>query len=185
MKQETIVKEVEFGDELDAEIEITVEGVKSLEGLEIVNSENIKNLKIGDRNKFKFTLPSREENYILNFTLPGYKDFEVAISKDDLISGMANISTIALNMDQVSIALDGSNYSYKIYSSSTNKIVASGSKESYNTDREHIILENADSYYAYTYNYNTGKENLYKINKKNKNIKTLITQSLKKMLLMQ
>lgn len=164
MQQATIIKEVEFGDELDAEIEITVEGVKTLEGLNIVNSENIKNLKIGDRNKFKFTLPSREEDYTLNFTLPGYKDFEVKITEDDLISGMANISTIALNIDQAYIALDGSGYSYKIYASSTNKLIASGSKDNYDSNREYIILENTDSYYAYTYNYNTGKENLYKVN---------------------
>ena len=43
MKDKVITKSVEFGEILDAEIEVTIEGVKTLEGLEIIDSEAYSN----------------------------------------------------------------------------------------------------------------------------------------------
>ncbi len=166
MNSPTITKTVDFGVELDAEVEIAVEGVKTLEGIVFEDNPNISNLKLGKKNTFTFNIPSREHDEIIKFTLPGYKKFEINIDKEDLITGIAKLSQVALRMDQVYVAIDGVELSYEIYSMSTNELVASGRKYSYeNKSREYILLNNDDSYYMNViYHYN-GTSNLYKINK--------------------
>ena len=127
MKDKTITKTVYFGETLDAEVEITIEGVKTLEGLELSDELDYSNLKVGKKNTFKFTLPSREQNYNIKFTLPNYREFEIELKEEDLVSGNAKINAIALTTEQISIGFQGRGYNYKIYSFSTNKLISSGS----------------------------------------------------------
>lgn len=164
MTNTTITKNIEFGDSLDAEVEVTIEGLKSLEGIEFEENTNISNLKLGKKNTFTFTLPSREENYQINFSIPGYREFTVDINKEHLVSGMAKLSAVALNSDQIYVALDGASYWYQIYSTSTNKLVSSGNKySSPNNTREYVLLPNNDSYYILV-NYYNGNTDLYNLN---------------------
>lgn len=179
MTNKTITKTVDFGAKLDAEVEVTIEGIKSLEGIEFKPNPNISNLKLGKKNTFKFNLPSRENNELIQFSIPGYKDFEINIDKESLTNGMAHISTAAVNVNQIYISINGTELSYQVYSMSTNEMVASGSKSSYEDDKtDYILLPNDDAYYMnVTYHYH-GVSNLYKINQnenfilEGKNIKT-------------
>lgn len=163
MKEKTITKSVEFGKELDAEVEITVEGVKTLEGLQILGNLNYSNLKIGKKNSFKFTLPTRESDYNIRFTLPQYKEFNINLTEEDLVSGKIKVDTIALAVDQIYIALEGNQYEYKIYSQETNKIVSSGSNYENQSSTQYIVLPNTEAYYIKV-NSNNGKSILKKIN---------------------
>lgn len=147
MQENIITKQVTFGDELDAEIEITVEGVKTLEGIEIVDASNYSNLVIGKKNKFKLTVPSREMDYNISFTLPGYKNFDINIAKEKLISGNTKVTTMAITNSQVYVAIEGNSYSYKVYSMTTNALVASGNNYSNQSGTQYVLLENNDAYY--------------------------------------
>lgn len=164
MKDKTINKKVKFGDVLDAEVEVTINGVKTLNGITFDDNNEISDVVVGDKNKFKFKVPSRDKNYNIKFQLPGYREFDIELNKESLITGVANIDTIAMNADQVYIALDGSNFSYKVYSYLTNELVSSGSKDYYDSSREYILLENNQKYYVQLYNYNNGATHLYDTN---------------------
>ena len=77
MQDKIIKKEVEFGQELDVQVNVVVNRVKSLEGLTISSPLHYSDLKISEKNHFSFILPSREDNCELKFTLPGYKEFKI------------------------------------------------------------------------------------------------------------
>ena len=162
MKEKVLTKSVEFGEELDAEVEVTVEGVKNLEGLEIENKDSYYNIEIGSKNTFRFFVPSREENYNLKFTLPNYKEFDIDITKEDLVSGKASIDTIALTTSQVYIGLEGKGYEYKVYSNSTNEVVASGNNYDNFSSINYVVLPNDTAYYIKASPYNKNSR-LYKV----------------------
>lgn len=161
MQENIITRQVKFGDVLDVEVEITVEGVKTLEGLEIDNTLQYTNLNIGKKNTFKFTLPSREQDYEINFTLPNYRAFSIDLSSDELVSGSAEVNTVAITEDQVYIGFKGYEYSYQIYSFTTNKLLSSGYYYSNEDKTQYILLDNNDSYYVYTSG--NSDTNLYKV----------------------
>lgn len=154
MDEDVITKQVEFGKVLDAEIKVTVEGVKSLEGITFDQSLQYSNLQIGKKNTFKLTLPSREQDYNLKFTLPNYRPFDIEITSDDLVSGSADVNVPAITTSQVYIGFEGNQYQYKIYSYTTNKLVASGNNY-YDTNKtQYVLLNNDDRYYVKVDNYN-------------------------------
>lgn len=163
MNEETITKDVTFGALLDVEVEVTVEGVKKLEGLELSDNLKYSNLNIGNKNSFKFTLPSREESYNIKFTLPGYREFNIDLDEKDLISGIANVNTVAVTTEQMFIGFNGNQYSYEIYSMTTNKLISSGSEWSNNIDTKYVLLPNDDNYYVQTRDGNYVTE-LHKVN---------------------
>lgn len=148
MDEDIITKQVEFGQTLDAEVKVTVEGVKSLEGITFDQGIQYSNLEIGKKNTFKFTLPSREQNYNLKFTLPNYRPFELEITSDDLVSGSAEFNTPAITTSQVYVGFEGNQYQYKIYSLSTNEMVASGSNYIDSGKIQYVLLNNDDGYYV-------------------------------------
>lgn len=152
MEQAVITKEVDFGAALDVEVEITVEGVKTLEGLEISNSLDYSNLIIGKKNIFKLTLPSREKDYEINFTLPNYKEFNIQLNKNDLVSGSVKANALAITNEQMYIGFSGNNYQYEIYSMTTNDLIASGNKWYEDNKIEYVLVDKNDSYYVETYN---------------------------------
>lgn len=163
MNEKTITRTVEFGQKLDVEVEVTVEGVKTLEGLQILNNLNYSNLKIGKKNTFKLTLPSRDSEYNIKFTLPQYKEFDISLAKKDLVSGGVKVSTIALAIDQVYIGFEGNQYEYRIYSQNTNQIVSSGSNYENQSSTQYVVLPNTEGYYVKTSS-SSGKSELYKVN---------------------
>lgn len=163
MEDETIVKDVTFGQQLDVEVEITVDGVKKLEGLQISNSLEYTNLIIGNKNSFKITLPSRKKDYNIQFTLPGYKQFDINLEKENLTSGIAKVNAVAMTNEQMYIGFNGNVYSYKIYSMTTNKEIAA--KEVWNIDAhtEFVLVPSNDSYYVKTTDAYSFSQ-LYKVN---------------------
>ena len=149
MEEKTITKEVEFGQELNATVNVTVNGLTNLNDIQFNNRDILKNLTKGTKNTFSFTLPSRKKDYQFSFSLPGYQDTKINISKEQIISGYANITVTPITTEQVYIAFEGFNYHYKIYSMSTNTLVESGYKSSYNDQyTKYIILSNDDAYYV-------------------------------------
>lgn len=165
MLEKTIVKQVSFGQELDAEVEITVNGVKTLEGITFTDNNDISNIKIGEKNKFKFDVPSRDKDYNIKFQLPGYKEFNVDIDKESIINGFANLNTVAMTNNQISVGIDGVDYSYKIYSYTTNNLVASGRRYTDSLSREYVLLDNDQDYYMEVNDYNSNQYmKIYKIN---------------------
>ena len=156
MSEKTITKNVSFGVELDAKVQITVEGVKSLEGLEISKPLNYSNLVVGKKNTFSMVLPSRESDYEIKFTLPNYKEFNLSLKKEKLVSGNAKISTMALTENQFLVDVIGNYYSYSIYSKTTNELVASGSNYDINPTTTHAVIDGGDSYYIYVIKNNGG-----------------------------
>lgn len=160
MNDNVIVKNVEFGKELDVEVEITVEGVKSLEGLEVDENLEYTNLSIGEKNKFKLILPSRKKDYNIKFTLPEYRKFEIKLDKEQLVGGTFQLNTMAIKEDEIYIGFKGEGYySYEIYSSSTNQLVNSNSFNSYSDKIQYVSLPNNDGYYVSVYG------NLFKVEK--------------------
>lgn len=147
MTSNIINKQVEFGESLDAEVEITIDGVKNLEGLEIDDSVNLTNLSVGKKNTFKFTLPSRNQSYNIRFTLPNYREFNINLEKKDLISGQTKLNTIAITEDKSYIGFKGSEFSYSIYSSTTHDLIASGNKWQEDNKIEYVLVPKDDSYY--------------------------------------
>jgi len=150
MDKEIVTKDVDFGKPLDVEVEITVEGTKTLEGLQISNSLTYSNLIVGKKNTFKFTLPSRSEDYNIKFTLPNFREFNINLNQEDLVSGSTKINAVAITNEQMYIGFTGNNYSYKIYSMTTNDLITSGNKWEDDNKVEYVLVNNNDSYYVET-----------------------------------
>ncbi len=146
MTADVIEKSISFGNELISTIEISVLGVTKLDTLEIKAPSEYSNLKI-NKNKFSLRLPSRDESEII-FSLEGYKEFRLEFTEEDLVSGYKTIEVPALKDGEMYIDIFGAQFTYKIYSATTDVVCASGFVWNTKPQSNYVILPDNENYYA-------------------------------------
>lgn len=165
MNEDVIEKSITVNKELDAEIDITIDNVNSLEGLEITSPLDYSNFKIKAKNKFSLTVPSREKEYDIKFRLPNYKEFNIKVSSKELVSGILSINIPAITNEQIYIMFKGRSFEYKVYSITTNQEVSSGIFYQYENVSKYLILPSIDTYYVEIFQFYSNESELIKIPK--------------------